>query len=339
MQDRNRCAFLDKEHNFTIRDCEKPVPKADEVLIKIMANGICGSDIHFYAEGRLGNFVVTDPYVPGHEASGTVEGIGEKVVGFTIGDKVVIEPGIPCGRCRMCLSGRYNLCSSVVFLSAPPVNGTFCDYICVRADFIHKVPENTPFEYAAMAEPAAVAVHSVNRAGAVSGKEGLIFGAGPIGLLMLQAFRAMGGGRTICVDVIEKRLELAMQLGADQVIDARNSANLINAADVVFETAGSPVTTAQIFAAVRPAGVAVQVGWPSGNVVSMNIADFIEKEITYTSVNRYANAYPTAIRYISDGRFDVKPLITHTFDFDDIPGAFKFAKENPEQVIKVIVKN
>lgn len=339
MQDRNRCALLDKEHKFEIIDCEVPVPKEDELLIKIVANGICGSDIHFFSEGRLGNFVVTSPYVPGHEASGTVHAIGKDSKEFIIGEKVVIEPGIPCGRCRMCMSGRYNLCKSVNFFSAPPINGTFCDYICVRSDFVHKVPESTPFEYAAMAEPAAVAVHAVNRAGAISGKDGLIFGVGPIGLLTLQAFKAMGGGRAVCVDIIDNRLELAKQLGADEIINTKNGDNLTNKADVVFETAGSPFTTAQIFTATRPAGTAVQVGWPSNNMVNMNIADFIEKEITYTSINRYANSFPAAIQYISDGRINVKPLITHTFDFCDIAAAFRFAKDNPNQVIKVIVKN
>jgi L-iditol 2-dehydrogenase len=339
MQEKNRCAFLDKEHNFKIIECEIPVPKENEILIKIVANGICGSDIHFFAEGRLGNFIVTDPYVPGHEASGTVQGIGKDVTGFITGEKVVIEPGIPCGRCKLCMSGRYNLCQSVIFFSAPPINGTFCDYICVRADFVHKVPENTPFEYAAMAEPTAVAVHAVNRAGIISGKDGLIFGVGPIGLLTLQAFKAMGGGRATCVDIIDNRLELAKKLGADKIFNAKSGEDLTNIADVVFETAGSSFTTSQIFTAVRPAGTAVQVGWPSSNMVNMNIADFIEKEITYTSINRYANAFPAAIQYISDGRINVKPLITHTFDFCDIATAFKFAKDNPSQVIKVIVKN
>ncbi len=335
----NRCAFLDKEHNFTIISNEIPKPKNDEVLIKIYANGICGSDIHFYADGRLGNFVVDSPYIPGHEAAGRVVGIGECVKGFTEGAKVVIEPGIPCGRCKMCMSGRYNLCIAVIFLSAPPINGTFCDYICVRADFVHKVTESIPFEYAAMTEPAAVAVHSVNRAGEIFGKDGLIFGAGPIGLLTLQAFKAMGGGRMICVDILDNRLEVAKKLGADEIINAKNSKDITDMADVVFETAGSHITTSQLFTATRPAGTSVQVGWPNRNLVNMNIADFIEKEITYTSTNRYANVYPATIQYISDGRIKVKDLITHTFSFNDISKAFSFAKENPSKVIKVVVEN
>jgi L-iditol 2-dehydrogenase len=331
--------YLDASHQFTKRECEIPEPAQDEVLIKIAANGICGSDIHFYSEGRLGNFVVSKPYIPGHEASGTVVATGSGVKRFSTGEKVVIEPGIPCGRCTVCMSGRYNLCPDVVFLSAPPINGTFCDYICVRSDFVFSVPENMSLEHAALVEPAAVAVHSVNRAGALNGKTGLVFGAGPIGLLTLQAFKAAGGGRVICVDIMDNRLEIAAKLGADEVINPKNAPKLENLADVVFETAGSTVTTAQLFTAARVGASVVQVGWPVGNHVNMNIADLLDKELTYTGVNRYANAYPPAIQYICDGRIDVKPLITHTFDFEDTPHAFQFAKENPDKVIKVVIKN
>jgi L-iditol 2-dehydrogenase len=339
MNNKNRCMFLNADHEFIMKECDIPVPAKDEILIKITANGICGSDIHFYAEGRLGNFVVTVPYIPGHEAAGIVAALGSSVNGFSLGDKVVIEPGISCGRCSYCKSGKYNLCPSVTFLSAPPVNGTFCDYLCVRSDFVYKISEDLPVEYAAMIEPAAVAVHSVNRAGFINGMDGLIFGLGPIGLLTLQTFKAAGGGRTICVDIMDNRLKLAKELGADEVINPKDGKDISNMADVVFETAGSPVTTAQLFSAARTGATVVQVGWPAGNVVKMNIADFLDKELNYVSVNRYANAYPAAIRYINDGRINVKPLITHIFDFDKTPEAFRFAKENPDKVIKVVVKN
>lgn len=339
MNGKNRCIFLSADHKFTMRECEIPVPADDEVLIKIAYNGICGSDIHFYSEGKLGNFIVTNPYIPGHEASGTVEGVGSSVRGFNPGDKVVIEPGIPCGRCSVCMSGRYNLCPSVVFMSAPPVNGTFCDYVCVRFDFVYKLPDSMPLEYAALTEPAAVAVHAVNRAGFINGREGLIFGAGPIGLLTLQAFKAAGGGRAICVDIMDNRLEMAKILGADEVINAKSGAEIAGLADVVFETAGSPVTTAQLFTAARIGATVVQIGWPAGNEVKMNIADFLDKELNYIGVNRYANAYPAAICYINDGRINVRPLVSHTFDFNETPEAFKYAKENPSQVVKVVVRN
>ena len=317
----NRRAYLDKNHKLTIKNEPSPEPKEDEILIKIAANGICGSDIHFYAAGRLGNFIVNEPYVPGHEASGTVLKIGKNVLNFTLGEKVCIEPGIPCGRCALCLSGRYNLCGSVVFLSAPPVNGTFCDYITMRADFTHKIPEYMKLEHAALAEPAAVAIHAVNRAisvGSIAGKKGLIFGSGTIGLMVLQAFKAMGGGEVTCADVIDGKLELAKKLGADCIINTKRDIVPVKYADIVFETAGSPVATAQCVPAAGVGGTIVQVGWPAGNKVELNIADIIEKEVVYTSVNRYANAFPAALNFIKSGKIKVDQMITHTYMLDDI---------------------
>ncbi|MCX7012021.1 MAG: alcohol dehydrogenase catalytic domain-containing protein [Candidatus Sumerlaeota bacterium] len=181
----NRKAYLDARHRVEV--CREPVPTPGrgEALVAIKANGICGSDIHFYQEGRLGNFVVTRPYLPGHEASGEVVGVGAGVVGVSPGDRVVIEPGIPCGRCPRCRSGRYNLCPEVVFLSAPPVDGTFCDYLSIRADMLHKMPEGMSFEMGALAEPTAVAVHAVNRGAVRYGDTAAILGCGPIGLLTL----------------------------------------------------------------------------------------------------------------------------------------------------------
>lgn len=335
----NRCAYLNSNHQIEIIRRDIPEPGKDEVLVKIIANGICGSDVHFFNEGRLGNFIVDRPYIPGHEASGVIVGMGENAGNFSLGEHVVIEPGIPCGKCRYCRSGRYNLCSSVVFLSAPPINGTFCDYISVRSDSVFKIPENLSFEKAALIEPVAVAVHAVNRATFHNGVTAAVVGAGPIGLLTLQAFKAAGGGRVICLDRLDRRLETAKELGADEIVNVRDGIIPADIADVVFETAGSSKATETIFNLARPGGSVVQVGWPEKNIVAMNIAQFIEKELNYIGVNRYANAYPAAIKWVSDGRINVERLITHRFDFNRIEEAFKFTSDNKEDVIKTIVLN
>jgi len=340
MQYANRRAYLDNKHKFTIITEEAPLPDNNEVLIKIVANGICGSDIHFYHEGRLGNFVVTKPYVPGHEASGIIVKVGKDVKGFSRDERVVIEPGIPCGICHYCKIGRYNLCKDVVFLSAPPINGTFCDYIAIRSDVVHKMPEGLTFEQASLVEPTAVAVYAVNKAGCVNGASGVIVGAGPIGLLTMQAFKAAGGGKAICIDVVDSRLEAAKVLGADEVINiTAYQGELSEIADVVFETAGSPKATEALFTYAKTGGHVVQVGWPAGNNVTMNIADFLDKELNYIGVNRYANAFPTAIAWIADGRINVNKLITQKFTLDQIDEAFKYTLENPKEVIKVVVTN
>lgn len=338
MKNINRRAYLDKEHKLTIKEEKVPSFEENEVLVEIKANGICGSDIHFYREGRLGNFIVGKPYVPGHESSGIVVGTGSQVKEFSIGDHVVIEPGIPCGTCSYCKSGRYNLCPDVVFLSAPPIDGTFCDYVSIRKDMVHHIPDSLTFEEAAMVEPVAVGVHAVNRARFKNGDVAVILGAGPIGLLTAQAFKAAGGGKAICVDFNEARLKLAQKIGIDAVALPTDS-SIQGIADVVFETAGANKATAAAFDYCRAGGCVVQVGWPGGNIVDMNIATFLDKELDYVAVNRYANAYPSAIQWISDGRINVKDLITNRFTLDQISEAFEYSSKNPDKVVKTIVTN
>ncbi|MCX7047567.1 MAG: NAD(P)-dependent alcohol dehydrogenase [Candidatus Sumerlaeota bacterium] len=357
----NRKAYLDANHHIEVRKEETPRPGRGEALVAIKANGICGSDIHFFHEGWLGNFVVTKPYLPGHEASGEVVEAGEGVADFKPGDRVVIEPGIPCGRCRHCRGGRYNLCPDVVFLSAPPVDGTFCDFLTIRADMLHRMPEGMSFAMGALAEPAAVAVHAVNRGAVRNGETAAILGCGPIGLLTLQAFKAAGGGRAFCVDTIASRRKMAEELGAEKTFDPSEAAehprdaaehpreaaehpreaaeHLRDAADVVFETAGSATATAAAFGIARAGGRVVQVGWPEKTHVALDVAGFIEKELDYIAVNRYANAFPAAIAWLADGRIRGDILITHRFPFDQVAEAFQFALDNKADAIKVMVIN
>jgi L-iditol 2-dehydrogenase len=333
----NRCFYLDGEHRLTLREEAVPVPAPDEALIHIRANGICGSDVHFFHEGRLGNFVVQAPYIPGHECSGEIAALGSAVQGLSMGQWVTIEPGIPCGRCETCKSGRYNLCPRVRFLSEPGVNGTFCDYVTVRADMVYPLPKGLSLEQGALAEPLAVAVHGVNLAGAVRGKTAAILGTGPIGLMTMLAFKAAGGGPALCFDINPTRLARAKALGANAAYDNRESGDLRNICEVAFETAGSPATTAQLFDVVRPGGVAVQIGWPSKNKVEINIANCIEKEITYRGLNRYASAFPTALTWLAEGRVPGEKLISHRHPFAQTPDAFRFTAGHPDEVIKMMV--
>ena len=334
----NRMAYLDKNHTFTIKEEPIPMPGQGEVCVRVMANGICGSDLHFFHDGRLGNFVVTRPYVPGHEASGYIHAIGGGVGDWADGDPVVIEPGIPCGHCAYCRRGRYNLCKTVRFLSAPPENGTFCDYLAIRADSVHAMPKGTTYEQGAMVEPAAVAVHAVNRGRVRNGDSAVVLGCGPIGLMTLQAFKAAGGVRATCIDQVPYRLQLAKQLGADEIATPDNVPAAVSAsADIVFETAGSSRATARLFDFVRPGGRVVQVGWPEVNEVALNVADFIEKELDYIAVNRYANAFEAAIGWIAEGRIRTEEMITDRFSLDQISRAFSFALEKKNEAIKVVV--
>lgn len=336
----NRCLYLDADHKLTLVEKQVPIPGPGQVLLKIESNTICGSDVHFYQDGRLGNFVVDQPYVPGHEASGTVEACGENTSRFRSGDRVVIEPGIACGHCTACKLGRYNLCPNVTFLSAPPVNGTLCDYLAVDENFVFPIPDSLSLDHAALAEPTAVAIHAVNRSRMRLGETGIIVGAGPIGLLTLLAFKAAGGGRAICVDLLDSRLEAAKALGADEVLkpDGKEPA-ILDAGDVVFETAGSAAATAQLFHMARAGGRVVQVGWPNGNHVALDVATMMEKELDYIGLTRYANVFDTAITWLADGRIDGSKLITHRFPLDRAVEAFNWTLQHPHETIKVLVTN
>ena len=336
---KNRCMYLLPDLTLEIREEPVPEPADDQVLIQIAANGICGSDVHFFKEGQLGNFKVTQPYIPGHEASGTVVSLGKRVSQLKEGTQVIIEPGIPCGKCRQCKRGRYNLCPDVVFLSAPPVNGTFCDYITVDANFVHSIPKGLSLGHAALAEPAAVAVHAVRRSRMETGDAGVIVGAGPIGLLTLQAFKAAGGGHAVVIDRMENRLEQALKFGADRVINTTDESCREPLGDVVFETAGSDITTKMLFSLAYVGARCVQVGWPAHTQVSLDVAMMMEKEIDYMGLNRYANAFGTALQWLEDGRISADAYITHRFDFDHAPQAFAWAAYHPVETLKVMVTN
>ncbi|MFW6007500.1 MAG: alcohol dehydrogenase catalytic domain-containing protein, partial [Halanaerobiales bacterium] len=214
-----KAAVLHKIKDIRIENIKKPEMKKNEVMIRIRANGICGSDVHFYEKGELGPFKVEEPYVPGHESSGEIIKVGENVKNFTGGDKVVIEPGIPCRKCEHCKTGRYNLCPEVTFLSAPPVNGTLSEYVTIPADFVFKIPEAMSYFEGALVEPTVVGVHSCNRGKITAGMSVAVLGVGPIGLLALQSARAFGATEVIAVDIIQERLEIAQKLGATSIIN------------------------------------------------------------------------------------------------------------------------
>lgn len=323
-----------------------PQPKPDEVLVRVRMNGLCGSDIHFYERGELGPFRVTQPYIPGHEACGIVIKAASTVEGPTVGQRVAIEPGIPCRRCEFCKRGRYNLCPDVVFMSAPPVNGTFAEYVALAADFAHPVPDSVSDESAAFIEPVSVGVQACSRAQLKAGDTIAVLGAGPIGLVTFLVARAYGASEAFAVDLLGNRLKLAESLGATP-IDAA-SADTIAAiedltegrgVDVVFDTSGSAAACRITPYLARRGGVVTLVGWPETATVDYPVEVVLEKELDVRGVNRYANTYPTAISLLASGKLNVAPLISHRFAFEDVVEAFEFAANHPSETIKVMVEN
>lgn len=343
---KNTEAILVVPGTMRIQEAPMPVPKDDEVLVKVEYVGICGSDIHGFESG---------PFIPpkdpnqkiglGHECAGTVVGMGAKVTKFKIGDKVNIEPGIPCGKCKFCLEGHYNICPDVDFMATQPnYKGALTNYLTHPERLTYKLPDNMDTMEGALVEPAAVGMHAAMEADVKPGKKIVILGAGCIGLMTLQACRVMGAAEIVVVDVIEKRLAMAKQLGAMEVINGMKENTVERAkellgvwgADIVFETAGSRITAGQTTQLVMRGGKIMIVGTISGetpiNFLSIN------REVKIQTVFRYANNYPMTIEAISSGKFDVKSMTTDIFEYRDVQRAFEDSISRKAEIIKGVIK-
>ena len=216
----NRAAVLVKPGEIVIEERPMPEPGPREVLVEVAAVGVCGSDVHYFQHGRVGSHVVRAPLVLGHESAGRVAAVGSSVTAHAVGDRVALEPGVPCGRCRECRSGRYNLCPDVVFFATPPVDGAFAEFVTIDEDFAFALPDELSDEAGALMEPLSVGIWACRKAGVSAGDRVLVTGAGPIGLLAMQVARAFGATRVEISDVNEGRLELAERTGATRAIRA-----------------------------------------------------------------------------------------------------------------------
>ena len=325
-----------------------PIPSAgpEDVLVRVTMNGLCGSDIHFYREGKLGPFTVSSPYIPGHEACGVVVREAERQGGPPVGQRVAIEPGIPCRRCASCKSGRYNLCRDVVFMSAPPINGTFCEYAAVAADFAHPLPDTVDDDSGAFVEPLAVGVQACTRAGLRAAGTVAVIGAGPIGLVTMIVARAFGATTVYLVDLLASRLALGATLGATATINAGAEDPVARIAeltggqgvDYVFDASGSSAACASAPSLAARGGSVTLVGWPERSTFPYPVESIIDKELDIHGTNRYCNAFPRAIALMAGGGIDIHPLVSHRFNLDRVTDAFAFAADNPAQTIKLMVR-
>ena len=341
-----RAAFLHKIGDIRLEEVPAPaLDGGDQVLVHVKAVGICGSDLHYYEKGRMGTAIVREPLILGHEAAGEVVEVGEQVTDLQPGDRVAIEPGRTCGRCEFCKSGRYNLCREVIFLGTPPVHGAFCEYVAWPADFLFKLPDQMSCEEGAMMEPLAVGVHAARLSQIGLGDSVAVLGAGPIGLVSLQAAAAAGATMTIATDVIPYRLQMARQLGATHTLDANN--DVVEAVmeltegrgvDVVIDCVGLAKTVRQATRLARRGGHIQIVGMAADTADQFPLAEINNAELTLSGTFRYANCYPTAIAAAVAGRVDVKSLITHRFPLAEIPEAMAWVAENKEQVIKALIQ-
>ena len=346
MSDTMRAAVLQTRGVMQMETRPKPVPGPGEVLVRVHSVGVCGSDVHYYTHGRIGPFVVEKPLVLGHEMAGIIEEVGKSVPASRVGERVAVEPGVPDRTCSFCRSGRYNLCPNVQFMATPPVDGAFVDYIVSPADFAFALPAHVTLEEGAMIEPLSVGVYAVHRSGMKVGQTVVILGAGPIGLVTLQAARAAGAGVLIVADLDASRLELAKKLGATATInptqqDASETILALtqsNGPDIVFEAVGSPKTAALAVHLVKRGGRVTMIGLPPEDNFPYPLVAAMAKEADIVTVFRYANVYPAAIALVGEGRINVKALITHRFSLEKAEEALLVSNSRADGVIKALVE-
>lgn len=323
-----------------------PTPKEDEVLVKLEYVGICGSDMHYYETGAIGDFVVEPPFVLGHEPGGTVVEVGSKVTHLKVGDRVALEPGKTCGHCRFCREGKYNLCPDVVFFATPPVDGVFQEYVAHQADLCFKLPDNVSTLEGALIEPLAVGFHAAIQGDAHLGQKAVVMGAGCIGLVSLMALKARGVQEVYVVDVMDKRLEKAMELGATAVINGKKEDVVARlnqltgglGTDLAIDTAGSEFTVRQAIMAAAKGSTIVLVGYSRTGEMNMPTDFILNKELTLKSVFRYRHIYPIAIEAVASGKVNLNGIVSNIFPLSDIQNAMDESIRNKADIVKSVIK-
>ena len=342
---------LEKKDDLSLRDFPG-IDRVEETLgprdvrIKLHTVGICGSDVHYYTHGRIGPFVVNEPMILGHEASGVVIETGAEVATLKTGDRVCMEPGIPDPNSRAARLGIYNVDPAVRFWATPPIHGILRP-TCVHPEaFTFKLPDSVSFAEAAMVEPLAVGVHAATKARIKPGDVAVVMGAGPIGLVTTLSALAAGAARVFVSDLAEKKLEIAASLSpAITPVDVTTCslAERVMAetdgwgADVLFEATGSPKAAAQIFEPLAPGGCVVMIGGQP-DPISYDAGAAMVREARVENIFRYAHVFPRCVAMLASGRIDVKPLITRTFAFEDSVRAFEIAASAPPADVKMQIE-
>ncbi len=346
MEKKMKVAVMNGVGKMGFVEREIPQPADNEVLVKLEYVGICGSDMHYYETGRIGNYVVEPPFVLGHEPGGVVVEVGKNVTHLKVGDRVALEPGKTCGHCEYCREGRYNLCPDVVFFATPPVDGVFQEYVAHEAALCFKLPENVDTLEGALIEPLAVGFHAANQGGAHAGQTAVVFGAGCIGLVSMMALKAEGVSRVYVVDIMQKRLDKAMELGATGVINSMNTdvqeeiGRLTEGkgVDLVIETAGMEVTTRQAIHITKKGATIVLVGYSKTGEMTLPLSLALDKELTFKTVFRYRHIYPMAIEAVASGKVNLKGIVSNIFNFDDIQAAMDKSVSDKANIVKSVVK-
>lgn len=344
-----------KDHRIEIRQSLINKPSKGEVLINVKATGICGSDIHFWKKGCIGDLKVLGNCVLGHEAAGIILEVGEEVDNLKVGDRVSIEPGVPCGICFLCTQGDYNLCEDVKFIGVYPNHGSMQKYLTHDARFVYKLPENMSYAQGALVEPISVAYHGIERSKLKLGEGVLISGAGPIGLVSLLLAKASGSNPLCMTDLSSQRLEFAKSLvpevktyKVDIKTSPQENAKKIRklfgteesqGPHVTLECTGVESSIISCAYVTRRSGTLMIIGVGSDTINNFPFMRLSLAEIDVKFINRYHDSWPAVIRLISEGVIDVDLLITHRFPMEKAVDALTLSSDPRRGSIKVIIED
>ncbi|WAP68210.1 L-idonate 5-dehydrogenase [Jiella pelagia] len=338
-----RVARLHAEHDIRLDTVDLKAPGEGEVLLRMGAGGICGSDLHYFQDGGFGPIRVKEPIILGHEAAGTVEALGNGVSGLSVGQKVAVNPSRPCGHCRYCQEGNPNHCLAMRFngsaLRFPHEQGLFRERIVVSSAQCVPLAQRTSLAEGACAEPLAVCLHAAKRAGDIAGKRVLVTGAGPIGVLCVAVAAAQGASEIVVTDLQDAPLAVAKAMGATRAINvAANSAAMADYAadkghfDIAFECSAAAPALASAIQSVRPLGRIVQVGVTGNLALPLNL--LVGKEIDLVGTHRFNEEFEDAVRAINTGSIPVAKMVTHSFGLENLAEAFAVAGDR-SQAVKV----
>jgi L-iditol 2-dehydrogenase len=322
MTNQMRTCYLVKQGEVSYTHSDIPALDADQVLVKVAAVGVCGSDVHYYEHGKIGPYEVKEPIILGHELSGIITAVGADVDKARIGQRVAVEPQRPCGLCALCQAGRYNLCPEMIFFATPPVDGAFCEFVAIQSKFAFEIPDSISFNAAALIEPLSVAIWALQRAKVRVGSTVLVAGAGPIGVIVAQAAKAMGASEIVVTDISDDRLAFALKHGATRTINVSNATLEDLQVDIFIDASGSVPAVYAGIKAVGPAGHAILVGMGNDDVL-LPISHIQNNEIWVSGVFRYINTWPVGIEMVASGKVNLDVVVTATFGLSQVEAALK----------------
>ncbi|XP_003747379.1 sorbitol dehydrogenase [Galendromus occidentalis] len=342
----NLSAVLHGKGDLRLEQTPIEEPQDDDVQLRIGSVGICGTDLHYFLDGRTGRFIVHSPIVLGHETSGTVSKVGRAVTHLKVGDRVAVEPNLTCHTCEFCKRGSYNLCPRVDLTEVTPYRGHLRRYAIMKADLVFKVPDSLSMDEAALVEPFAVAVHACRKGRVAPGQKVLVCGAGPIGLLCMTAARAYGVDSIVQTDIVDAKLKVATAMGVNYTMNTRGMSPeaiaekvqeiLGGPPEITFECTGQETCLQTAVYATKPGGTILVVGM-GPQLSKVPIMEAVVKEIVIQGIFCYANCYPTAISLLGSGRIDLKPMITHRYPLEKVKDAFDHAISGRDGAVKIVL--